>query len=298
MIDLSELAIGPREFLDARRRALAGVRFEQLDLRPLSPVIGAEVTGLDLREPLSDLQAAELERALEEWKVLFFRGQDLTRAQQRAFAGRFGELEEHPFLPSPEGEPEVIRFAKDAAVAGVENVWHSDVSWREIPSKGSVLRAHALPQVGGDTLWADMECAYEGLPDALKTRIEGRVAVHDFAQTFGLALAPEERAAMREKYPPVAHPIVRTHPRTGRRCLYVNAVFTSHVKDLAPEESDALLRQLFRQAAVPEYQVRFRWQPDSVAFWDNRSTQHYAVNDYWPQSRVMDRVTVVGDRPG
>jgi taurine dioxygenase len=297
MIGLGEYAIGPRRFLDARRRALAALEFERIRVRPLAPVIGAEIEGVDLREPLDDATFREVERALHEFKVVFFRDQDPTREQQAAFARRFGPLEEHPFLPSPEGEPEVIRFEKDADVVGVENVWHSDVSWREVPSLGSVLRARTVPALGGDTLWADMEMAYEGLSDELKARLEGAVAVHDFAHSFGLGMSPERRAEMRERFPPVEHPVVRTHVATGRRSIYVNAIFTSHVKGLAPDESDALLRELYRQASYPEYQVRFRWTPGSVAFWDNRSTQHYAANDYWPQARVMERVTIVGERP-
>jgi len=297
MIDLGEQGIGPRRFLDARRRALTGLPFERIRVRPLAPVIGAELEGVDLREPLAEVTFAEVERALLEFKVIFFRNQALTIEQQADFARRFGQLEDHPFLPSPEGQPQVIRFAKDEERAGVENVWHSDVSWREIPSLGSVLRSRVVPEVGGDTLWADMESAYEGLSDELKERIEGLVAVHDFVNSFGLALPPDRREEMRAKYPPAEHPVVRTHPVTGRRCIYVNGIFTSHVKGLSPEESDDLLRTLYRQATVPEYQVRFRWTPDTVAFWDNRSTQHYAASDYWPQERVMDRVTVIGDRP-
>jgi taurine dioxygenase len=299
MPDFSEVHFGPRAFLDARRRELAEVArgFERIRATPLAPVIGAEIEGVDLRRPLDDATFAEVERALHEFKVVFFRDQDVTEAQQADFARRFGELEEHPFLPSPDGKPEVIRFAKDEETVGVENVWHSDVSWRRVPSLGSVLRARVVPAIGGDTLWADMESAYQGLSDELKARIESAVAVHDFVQSFGLGMSPERRAEMREKYPPAEHPVVRTHPATGRRCLYVNAIFTSHVKGLEPEESDALLRTLFRQAAVPEYQVRFRWSPHAVAFWDNRSTQHYAASDYWPQERVMDRITIVGDRP-
>lgn len=297
MIDLAELQMGPRRFLDARRRELAALRFDRIAVKPLAPSIGGEISGVDLREPLDDATFAEIERALLEYKVVFFRDQDLSMDQQADFARRFGPLEEHPFLPSPDGEPQVIRFEKDEQVVGVENIWHSDVSWREEPSLGSVLRAREVPAIGGDTVWADMEAAYEGLSDEWKQRIEGRVAVHDFVNSFGLALPEEKREEMRAKFPPAEHPIVRTHPATGRRCIYVNGIFTSQVKGLSPEESDDLLRVLYQQAAVPEYQVRFRWQKDSVAFWDNRSTQHYAISDYWPQPRVMDRVTVIGDRP-
>ena len=297
MVDISELNMGPRKFLDARRRELASLQFDRIRATPLAPVIGAVLEGVDLREPLDDETFREVERALHEFKVIFFRDQDVTEQQQAAFASRFGELEEHPFLPSPDGKPEVIRFAKDEEALGVENIWHSDVSWREIPSLGSVLRARTVPKIGGDTLWADMESAYEGLTDELKEKIEGAVAVHDFVNSFGLGMSAERREEMRAKYPPAEHPVVRTHPATGRRSIYVNGIFTSHVKGLSPEESDDLLRALYRQAGFPEYQVRFRWAKDSIAFWDNRSTQHYAASDYWPQERVMDRVTVVGDRP-
>jgi taurine dioxygenase len=192
---------------------------------------------------------------------------------------------------------EVVRFAKDAETVGVENIWHSDVSWREVPALGSVLRAREVPPVGGDTLFSDMTAAYEGLDDEVKRRIDGLSAVHDFTQSFGVGMPPERLAEMQTRFPAVEHPVVRTHPRTGRRILYVNAIFTSHIVGMPREESDALLDFLFQQASIPEYQCRFRWQKNSIAFWDNRSVQHYAVNDYWPQPRVMERVAIVGDRP-
>jgi taurine dioxygenase len=293
---LKRLGIGPR----ATRAPLGGdpaPPFRRLAPSPLSPGIGAEITGLDLREALDDETFAELRRAFLDWKVLFFRGQDLTAAQHVAFARRFGELEVHPFLPHAPGCPEVVVFAKDEQTRGVENVWHSDVSWRESPALGAVLRAREVPPVGGDTLFADMEAAYEGLPEELKRRLDGLRAVHDFSQTFGLLLPPEERARRQAEFPPVEHPVVRTHPETGRKILYVNAIFTSHVVGLPPAESEELLGLLFQRAWIPEYQCRFRWQKDSIAFWDNRAVQHYAVSDYHPARRVMERVSIVGDRP-
>lgn len=263
---------------------------------PLTPVIGAEIAGVDLREPLDDELCAELEQALLEWKVIFFRDQAIDGAQHRAFARRWGELEVHPFLPQGE-VPEVVRFAKDAASRGYENVWHSDVSWREVPSLGSVLRCIETPPCGGDTLWADMACAYDALPAELRERIDGLVAVHDFTSTFGQLMSDEQRAEMRAQYPPAEHPLVRRHPATGRKTLYVNAAFTSHVVGLPEDESEALLQLLFRQAQIPELQCRFRWTKDAIAFWDNRATQHYAASDYFPQRRVMERATIIGDRP-
>lgn len=270
--------------------------YRRFTVAPLTPVIGAEIAGVDLREPLDDELFAELHRALLEWKVIFFRAQRISGEQHRAFAARWGELEIHPFLPQGDS-PHVVRFEKDAANRGYENIWHSDVSWRVVPSLGSVLRCIECPPYGGDTLWADMACAYDGLPDEVKERIEGLVAVHDFATSFGLGMTPDQVEKLREQYPPAEHPIVRTHPETGRRTLYVNEIFTDHVKGLDPAESEALLDVLLRQARVPEYQCRFRWSPDAIAFWDNRATQHYASSDYFPARRVMERATIIGDRP-
>lgn len=278
--------------------------YTRIGLAPLSPTIGAEVTGVSLAEPLDDATQAELHRALLEWKVLFFRDQHLTRDQHLALAGRWGELESHPFasatsvLPGQrDDQPTVMRFEKGPTVSGYENVWHSDVTWRERPSLGSILRAVEVPAVGGDTLWADMGAAYDCLEDDVKARIDGLTAVHDWWDSFGANMPTDRRDALRPAFPPQEHPVVRTHPETGRRTLYVNAIFTQHIVGLPPDESAELLDLLYRQAAVPEYQCRFRWTPGSIALWDNRSTQHYAVSDYFPQRRVMERVTIAGDRP-
>ncbi len=287
---------GPRPWVRAERERLAALRFERIGVVPLGATIGAEVRGVDLGQ-LDDPTAAEIERAFLEFKVLFFRDQDLTTEQHLAFARRFGELEEHPFLKSKPGYASIVEFAKDERVIGVENVWHHDVTWRQRPSLGSVLRAVDVPPVGGDTLFSDMVAAYEGLDDETKRRVDGAVAVHDFTHSFGLGMAPDELARQQEKFPPARHPVVRTHPRTGRRCLYVNAIFTSHVEGLPADESRALLERLCREADVPEYQCRFRWQKNSIAFWDNRAVQHYAASDYDPQRRVMERVTIVGEEP-
>jgi taurine dioxygenase len=270
--------------------------FEHIEVRSLSPTIGGEVQGVDLGKPLEPELYLEIRRALLRCKVIFFREQRITPEEQIAFARYFGELEVHPFLPEGDA-PEIIRFEKDDGTKGVENTWHSDVSWREIPSLGSVLHALEVPRVGGDTLWADMAAAYRGLPEEVRERIEGLDAVHDFTRSFGLLLPPDERVRKQEEFPPATHPVVRRHPETGERILYVNSIFTSHLVGLERDESRELLAYLYAQAAVPEYQVRFHWEPGCVAFWDNRSTQHYAASDYYPKRRVMDRVTIIGDRP-
>lgn len=264
---------------------------------PLSPTVGAEIGGVDLAQPLDDETFAEVHRALLAYKVIFFRDQQITTEQHLAFARRFGELEVHPFAPQKPGHPEVLVLEKNADFGGYENIWHSDVTWRLQPSLGSVLRAVEVPPVGGDTLFCDMYAAFEGLDDAVRTRIDGLRAVHDFTQTFGRALSPEQLAEKQKEFPAAEHPVVRTHPETGRKALYVNAAFTSHVVGLPRDESRALLDLLYRQATVPEYQCRFRWRPGSIAVWDNRAVQHYAASDYFPQRRVMERVTIIGDTP-
>ena len=270
--------------------------YERFAIEPLTPVIGAEIRGVDLSVPFENGLVGEVRRALLEWKVLFFPEQDISGEDHRAFARLWGDLEVHPFLP--EGDvPEVVRFEKGADTKGYENVWHSDVSWREIPSMGSILRCVEAPTVGGDTLWADMAAAYDGLSTELKDRIDGMEAVHDFTHTFGRGLDADALVKMQVQYPPARHPVVRTHPETGRKTLYVNAPFTSKIVGLEPDESDELLALLCGQASIPEYQCRFRWRPGSVAFWDNRATQHYAASDYWPARRVMERATVIGDKP-
>jgi taurine dioxygenase len=297
MVDLRELSMGTRDFLRDERERLAALRYEHFRIAPISPTIGGEVSGVDLGAPLADTVIKEIRSALVDFKVLFFRDQKIDVEQQAAFASRFGELETHPFLPSNTKHAQVIHFAKDEKVRGYENIWHSDVSWREKPSFGSILHALEVPAIGGDTLWCDMEAAYTGLPDDVKERIADLRAVHDFSQSFGALLPPDELAERQKQFPSTAHPVVRTNPDSGRKCIYVNSIFTHHIEGVSEQESDDLLTFLYAQAKVPEYQCRFKWSPGAVAFWDNRSTQHYAVSDYWPERRTMERVTVIGDRP-
>ncbi|AGW94170.1 TauD/TfdA family dioxygenase [Cupriavidus sp. DF5525] len=277
-------------------------------VRRCTPAIGAEVDGIDFREPLDDDTYLALRAALLKYKVLFFRKQAISPAQHVAAARRFGELEVHPMLASHPEHPELVVFGRDGEQRGRENLYHSDVSWREIPSMGSMLRCVTCPEVGGDTIWINMAAAYENLPEHVKARIASLKAVHDAMPTFGSKLSEGKYAEMRAKYPPMVHPVVRTHPETGEKILFVNEGFTTHFANFAKEEpyrigSDYrpaeldLLQYLYRQAAAPEYQVRLRWQPDTIALWDNRSTQHYAVQDYFPAVRHMNRATIIGDRP-
>ncbi len=272
-----------------------------ITITPQSPTIGAMVDGADLSHEVTDGEIAAIHRALLDWKVLFFRDQEITTEQHLAFARRFGDLEVHPFAPHKDGYPEVLAITHDADAPGQENTWHSDVTWRLEPSLGSVLRMLEGPAVGGDTLFADMYAAYDGLPERIKERVDGRVARHDFPNfRTRMRKRGETEARLAEfdnEYPNPEHPVVRTHPETGRKAIYVNRAFTQEIVGMDPDESRELLEILYQQASFPEYQVRFSWQPNSIAFWDNRSCQHYAVSDYWPQVRRVERVTIVGDRP-
>lgn len=274
----------------AQTRPNAAIR-----IAPLTPHIGAEIEGIDLGADLSEATIQEVYQALLTYKVIFFRDQDITQEQHIAFARRFGNLEIHPMTAKDQPNPEVFHLKTVENRRSGADVWHSDVTWREQPSLGSILRGRIIPEVGGDTMWADMVAAYEGLSPALKEWVCTLTAVHD-GSGFAL-LQGKSRESFWEHFPLQKHPVVRTHPDTGERALYVNSAFTTHIEGLSAKESDWLLQHLYDQASKPEYQVRFRWKPNSLAFWDNRSCQHYAVADYWPEMRAMERVTIIGDKP-
>ena len=277
-----------------------------LDVEPCGPVLGAEVRGVRVADPVPEETAAALRALLNQYKVLFLRDLNLSREQHLALGRVFGPLEGHPVIAHVPGYPEILDIrGSEGRVQDGEgdrrfralDKWHSDVTFRARPSFGAVLRARELPATGGDTLWCDAAAAYEGLSDEVKKRIEGRTATHDLLFDFGDRIAPERREAMAAEFPPQHHPIVRTHPETGERVLFVNASFTARIDDIDDTEGAGLLSHLLDQFKTPEYQVRFRWTSNAVAIWDNRSTQHYPVADYWPAKRRMERVTVAGDAP-
>ena len=267
-----------------------------LQIKPLTPAIGAEISDIDLAANDIATHIPAIRAALLEYGVIFFRDQDMTAEQHITLARHFGDLEIHPATPKDQENPEILRIAHGPKSKGQENNWHSDVTWREKPSLGSILRAVEVPEVGGDTLFANMHLAYENLSPKMKEFCEGLTAVHDVARVFARRLGkrPEE---LHEQYPPMTHPVIRTHPETGQPVVYVNTAFTSHIEGLSAEESEWLLSHLYRTAANPEIQCRFRWEKGSVAFWDNRVCQHLAASDYFPARRVMERVTIAGCRP-
>jgi taurine dioxygenase len=288
----------------------AGSRQHSIRVEPLTCAIGAELSGVNLGVASRDpVMVAQIRALLLEHKVLFFRDQDITRAEHVAFARHFGELEDHPVAGSDPEHPGLVRIYKspDSPNDRYENAWHTDATWREKPPFGCVLRCVECPPVGGDTMWANMALAYARLPEHVKTQIAGLRARHSIEASFGAAMPVEKRLALHAQFPDAEHPVVRTHPETGEKILYVNA-FTTHFtnfhtpanvrygQDYAPGAAQ-LLQYLISQAFIPEYQVRWRWQPNSVAMWDNRSTQHYAVMDYPPCHRKMERAGIVGDTP-
>ena len=270
-------------------------------VRRLGASLGAEILGVDLKAPMDDDAFAAFEAALVEHKVLAVRDQFLTTEQHVAFSRRFGELEVHPMRPQGQF-PEILVLDnhKDNPVLSTD-VWHSDTTFRKTPTKYTILRCEIMPEFGGDTLWANMEAAHDGLSDTFRAMISGLRAVHDF-QNFRVLFknTEEDRIKlhrMEDMFPNPSHPVLRTHPVTGRKSIYVNPQFTLRIEGLEPTESRAILDVLFAQARVPEYQFRIRWTPGTIVFWDNRSTQHYAANDYYPQRRRMERTAVVGDVP-
>ncbi|MCA9622714.1 MAG: taurine dioxygenase [Myxococcales bacterium] len=272
-----------------------------LEFEPLCRALGVVVSGIDLREPIPAAVAAELTEALVRHQVLFFRDQPIEPAHHMALARCFGEPVGHPAYPTVDGYPQINILENTPEVPPKIDTWHTDMTFLQEPPLGSILRARVVPEIGGDTLWASTAAAYDGLSERMQRHLDGLTAVHSFAHGFRHSLAEpggrERLASAVEKNPPVVHPVVRRHPVSGRKAIFVNRLFTTHIRDLPERESDALLTFLYDHIETPEYTVRFRWQVDSIAFWDNRATIHRPVNDFWPAHRKMERITIAGDRP-
>jgi len=285
-------------------------RPDSIQVEPLTCSVGAELSAVTLGDAAHDAELfAEIRALLLKYKVLFLRDQHFSRAEHVAFARRFGELEDHPVVGSDPDHPGLVQIYKGADTRHLqyENAWHCDATWRECPQMGAVLRCVECPPVGGDMIWVDMVEAYAKLPEPIKTQIRDLRARHSIEASFGAAMPVEKRLALHRQYPDAEHPVVCTHPDTGDKILFVNS-FATHFtnfhtpanvrvgQDYAPG-ADQLLQYLIGQAAIPEYQVRFRWHKNSVAIWDNRCTQHYAVDDFFPAVRKLERAGIIGERP-
>lgn len=273
--------------------------YETIEVKPLSPIIGAEIGGVDISKPLGNQTFQEIHDALMAHQVIFFRDQEMNLDEHKAFGRLFGELHIHPAARETAGHPEVLTIHADErskVVAGMK--WHSDVSCDSEPPMGSILHLHQIPEVGGDTMFASMYAAYDALSEPVKEFIGGLQAWHESAHVHRDRLG--HKGTLRDgddSYPTSLHPVVRSHPVTGRKCLFVNENFTTRIEGLRPPESAALLKMLYDHIATPEFHCRFAWREKSVAFWDNRCAQHRTVWDYYPNVRHGYRVTVAGDRP-
>ncbi|MSQ18361.1 MAG: taurine dioxygenase [Betaproteobacteria bacterium] len=284
---------GPRY----RHTAQSGEPYQTIRIDKLTPIIGAEIAGIDLAKPLSEQQEAEIHRALAENLVIFFRDQHLTCQQHLDFGRRFGDLHIHPAAPSEPGIPElmIIHADRESPRANGEG-WHTDVSCDAEPPMGSILYIRTCPPHGGDTLFASMYAAYDALSERMKTYLAGMQARHESEHVYRGMFA-NFGVADKPSYPSAEHPVVRTHPVTGKKALYVNRGFTRNLIGVPSDESDGMLRYLYEHVENPLFQCRFRWRASSIAFWDNRCVQHRAMWDYWPHTRTGNRVTVAGDRP-
>ncbi len=270
-------------------------------VKPIAEALGAEVEGVDLSRPLDADALGKIEAALAEHEVLFFRDQDLSPAAHHAFAMLFGPLQTHPAYPHVEGFPEITILESDRDNPSKIEKWHTDMTFRPHPPLGSILRARVVPETKGDTLWMSLSAAYDALSPAMRAFLGDLQAEHSFEHGFRESLAePGGRERLADAVaanPPVEHPVVRVHPVSGRRCLFVNSLFTTRILGLTPEESDAVLAFLYAHMEREEFACRFAWKSNSVAFWDNRCTQHRPVNDYWPAHRRLERITIDGDAP-
>lgn len=278
-----------------------------MKVKRLTCSIGAELADVSLTDVARDEALfGDVKALLLKHRVLFFRNQNISRSDHVAFARRLGQLEDHPVANTVPDHSGLIEIYKSEKRDHFENTYHSDASWREIPPKAAVLRCISCPEVGGDTIWVNMVEAYKNLAPEIQDKIATLRAKHGIEHSFGAIMSPEDRAELVRKNPLVDHPVVRTHPETGEKVLYVGPFSTHFINYHSPENvrfgqdktpgASLLLNYLISQAAIPEYQVRFRWEPNSVAVWDNVSTQHYAVSDYWPEPRKMERATVKGEQ--
>lgn len=271
------------------------------DVHPIAGALGAELHGVNLCEDLSSETYSEIRRLLVKHQVIFFRDQDISRAQHKALAESFGPVQTHPAYDTVPGYPEITILESTAEKPSKIEVWHSDMTFRKHPPLGSVLRSKICPPEGGDTLWSSMTAAYNGLSKSMQGFLSNLEAEHDFSFGFKESLAEpggrERLAQAVADNPPVSHPVIRIHPESGKKVIFVNALFTTKILGLTANESSEILSFLYGHVITPEFTCRFHWRPNSIAIWDNRSTQHKPINDYFPAHRLLERVAIDGDKP-
>ena len=274
-------------------------KYELISVKRFAPNLGAEVTGVDLSEDIDDGQFSEILDAFHNYQVLFFKNQrEISPEMQVKFGKRFGDLHTHPAAPTMDGHPEVfeIHATKDSKIANGE-FWHSDVSCDEMPPLGTMLQIHILPACGGDTMFSNMYSAYDSLSLPLREMLDHMTATHESEHIYKGRYSDRGRNDSEIDCPRAIHPVVRTHPETGRKALFVNRTFTTRINELSAHESDNILEMLFQHAEHIDHQIRFRWSLNDMAFWDNRCCMHRAIWDYWPEERKGRRVTILGDKP-
>lgn len=271
------------------------------DVNPIAGALGAEISNINLTTDITADMIAEIHRLLIEHGVIFFRDQDISHARHKELAEFFGPLQTHPAYGTVDGFPEITVLESTPDNLTKIEAWHTDMTFRQHPPMGAVLRSKIIPDKGGDTLWSCMSAAFDGLSAAMQSMLEGLTAVHDFRHGFKESLAEpgghEWLAQAIADNPPVEHPVIRIHPESGKKVIFVNSLFTTHIVGIPAKESAAILRFLYDHVTTPEYTCRFTWRPNSIAIWDNRSTQHKPVNDYFPAHRRLERITIDGDKP-
>jgi len=269
--------------------------------KPIAGALGAEIEGINLTQSLCQDDYKQIRKLLIEHEVIFFRNQDISPAQQKDLAHSFGPLQTHPAYETVEGFPEITILESTAQKPSKIEAWHSDMTFRQHPPLASVLRSKITPERGGDTLWASMTTAYERLSEKMKHLLDGLYAVHDFRHGFKESLeesgGAERLAQAVNDNPPVEHPVIQIHPESGKKVIFVNSLFTTHIVGITQAESRAILDFLFEHIKMPEFTCRFSWEPNCIALWDNRSTQHKPINDYFPAHRKLHRITIYGDLP-
>jgi taurine dioxygenase len=270
-------------------------------VKPLAAALGVELSGVDFASELTQEVFREVRRLLVKHQVIFFRDQDISPQQHHDLAASFGPLQTHPAYGTVDGFPEITILESTAENPSKIEAWHTDMTFRQHPPMGAVLRSKVIPEQGGDTLWASMTAAYDALSAQMKEFLSGLTAEHDFSWGFKESLAePGGRERLAEAVannPPVVHPVIRTHPESAKKVLFVNSLFTTRILELEKQESAALLEFLYEHVATPEFSCRFNWEPNTIAIWDNRSTQHKPINDYFPAHRMLHRIVIDGDMP-